>query len=283
MTLRSVIKSIANLVPRPATIIDYSRFRLRPSVSPSGIDEKSLKILRELERVGFVVIPDYWSKADADLGVAAIEQIFVDHPQHVSAYSDERIFGAEELSPVIEKFYADPFLQQLSDVYARAETVNVFTLANKVTANKDNKGSGEGWHKDSSFRQFKAFLYLNDVGIDQGPLELLGGSHRIDAYLKDMKSGQLPFRQLRITDQQIDEIIAREPERRTPMVGKAGTLIIADTACIHRGRPPVSGLRYALTNYYVEPHEIVREYIDAYKPVDPEKVLRLGGLPLQSN
>jgi predicted 2-oxoglutarate/Fe(II)-dependent dioxygenase YbiX len=31
---------------------------------------------------------------------------------------------------------------------------------------------------------------------------------------------------------------------------KAGTLVLFDTNCIHRGKPIQSGFRYAITNYY---------------------------------
>lgn len=276
MALRKIIKTIANKVPYSATLADYGRFRLTSSAPMSVEDERSQAILDQLSERGFVTIPNYWSAEECRTTVAEIETLFIDHPQHVRRYSDIRIFGAEELSERINRFYSDPFLQLLSDRYTGAYTVNAFTLANKVEARAESKGSGEGWHKDSSFRQFKAFIYLNDVDLDAGPLELLAGSHHLEAYLKDMRAARLPFRQLRITDEQIEELIRREPSRRVPMVGGAGTLILADTACVHRGRPPVAGVRYALTNYYVEPKEIAHSYLDAYHPVNPDKVLRLA-------
>ena len=34
-------------------------------------------------------------------------------------------------------------------------------------------------------------------------------------------------------------------------IGSAGTLVIFDTNCIHRGKPIESGTRYAITNYYI--------------------------------
>lgn len=278
MKLRNVVKTIANKVPRAATVVDYSRFRLFNPPSGPGADDCQAALLARLSDHGYATIPDYWSQEQCGDAVAEMERLFVDHPEHVRRYSDVRIFGAEELSAIFERFHRDPFLQSISDRYMGARTVNVFTLANKVEPASGSKGSGEGWHKDASFRQFKAFLYLNDVDADAGPLELFRGSHKIDAYLKDMRKARLPFRQLRITDTQIEELVVDDPGRRVRMVGKAGMLILADTACIHRGSPPVAGVRYALTNYYVEPHEISMDYLDAYHPVNPEKVLRLGSV-----
>lgn len=278
MNFRKVVKKIANKVPHTATLVDYARFRLsngRPR--PVG-DALEADLLARISDQGFATVPGYWLPGQCREAVAEMERLFAEHPEHVRRYSDVRIFGAEELSPIFDRFHSDPFLQSISDRYTGARTVNVFTLANKVEPASGSKGSGEGWHKDASFRQFKAFLYLNDVDAEAGPLELFRGSHKIDAYLKDMRSARLPFRQLRITEEQIEELTARDPGRRVPIVGKAGTLILADTACIHRGSPPVARVRYALTNYYVEPREISADYLDAYHPVNPEKVLRLGSV-----
>lgn len=278
MRFRKVVKKIANKVPHTATLLDYARFRLSNGRPRPGDDTRQAALFAQLSDQGYATIPDYWSQELCRQAVAEMERLFVDHPEHVRRYSDVRIFGAEELSGIFDRFHSDLFLQSISDGYTGAKTVNVFTLANKVVAVSGSKGSGEGWHKDASFRQFKAFLYLNEVDADAGPLELFQGSHKIDAYLKDMRSARLPFRQLRITDEQIDQLTARDPGRRVRVVGKAGTLILADTACIHRGSPPVAGVRYALTNYYVERNEISADYLDAYHPVNPEKVLRLASV-----
>lgn len=279
MRFRKIVKKIANKVPHTATLADYARFRLSNGRPWPGDDARQAALLARLSNEGCAVVPDYWSQEQCREAVAEMERLFVEYPDHVRRYSDVRIFGAEELSAIFNWFHSDPFLQSISDCYMGARTVNVFTLANKVEPVSGSKGSGEGWHKDASFRQFKAFLYLNDVDADAGPLELFRGSHKIDAYLEDMRRARLLFRQLRITDVQVDQLTARDPGRRVRMVGKAGTLILADTACIHRGSPPVAGVRYALTNYYVEPHEISADYLDAYHPVNPEKVLRLANVP----
>ena len=273
--MRNMIKWFANLVPRPATMLDFAAFRLFNARPAKDEEQDRQAILDQLMIKGYVIISGYWAREECDRAVEEIERLFAKHPEHVRKYSDVRIFGAEELSEIIDRFHSDPFLQSLSDLHSGVKTVNVFTLANKVEASEGNKGSGEGWHKDSSFRQFKAFLYLSDVNEDCGPLELLAGSHKIATYLADMKKARLPFRQLRITDEQIDEMTRDEPGRRITIVGAAGTLILADTACVHRGRPPGKGKRYALTNYYVEPREINPGYIDAYHPVNAAKVLGL--------
>lgn len=259
---------LANKVPYTATRLDYARYRAM-NRRPSHGDAR----VRSISENGYVVVPDYWSREECDACTTLFEQMLLDHPEHVQVYSDHRVFGAEALSPAIARFHDDPYLQQLCNRYWGRRAVNAFTLANKVEPHGDSKGSGEGWHKDSSFRQFKAFLYLNDVDELNGPLQLIERSHTFAAYLADMQAAGLPFRQLRITDEQMERIIARDPERLKTITGRAGTLILADTASIHRGRPPVQGRRYALTNYYVEPAQITPEYVELYGVVDPAKTL----------
>lgn len=270
-----IFKRLANSVPLTATRLDYARFRMTHRSPAPGATAAADKLIGEVAANGYAIVEDYWPREKCEACIADFERLMRENPEHVQRYSDTRIFGIEALSALIDDFHSDPFLQDVCDRYAGGPMVNAFTLANKVEARGGSKGSGEGWHKDSSFQQFKAFLYLNDIGEDQGPLQLLERSHTLGAYLADMRAAGLPFRQLRITDGQIERILARGPERIKTMTGKAGTLIVADTASIHRGKPPVAGVRYALTNYYMEAEQITEPYVDAYKPVSPAKVLAL--------
>ena len=75
-------------------------------------------------------------------------------------------------------------------------------------------------------------------------------------YLADVETAGLGFRQLQINETQIERIIAREPQRLKTITGVAGTLILADTASIHRQRPPTHGESFMLINYYLDPRQI---------------------------
>jgi Phytanoyl-CoA dioxygenase (PhyH) len=272
MALRKVLKMLANAVPITATRLDYARFWLT-SRRPSDRDP----LARSIRDRGYAVVADYWSREDCEACIADFERLLADHPEHVQVYSDRRIFGAEALSPAIARFHDDARLQQLCNDYWGKRSVNAFTLANKVEPHGASKGSGEGWHKDSSFRQFKAFLYLNDVDEWNGPLQVIERSHTLGGYVAGMRAADLPFRHLRINDGQVERILTRDPGRLKTLTGTAGTLIVADTASIHRGCPPLSGQRYALTNYYVEPRQLTPEYLDHYGVVDPARTLGLRG------
>ena len=69
-------------------------------------------------------------------------------------------------------------MKSIADAYCSAKLANAFTLFNKVETLPGSKGSGEGWYKDSSFRQFKAFLYLSDVGENDAPFQVILKSNK---------------------------------------------------------------------------------------------------------
>jgi hypothetical protein len=148
-------------------------------------------------------------------------------------------------------------------------------MFNEVLSKPDSLGSGEGWHKDSSFRQIKTFLYLADVDENDGPFQLLAKSHKLLGYLKHIRLGNMQFRELRISSSQMEKILKKEGDQLKTFTGKAGTLIIADTAAIHRGKPPNGGKRYALTNYYVKPDQITDEFIKGFQPANSSRTIEL--------
>jgi hypothetical protein len=89
-------------------------------------------------------------------------------------------------------------------------------------------------------RWIKFFVYLTDVGPDNGPHCFVAGSH---------KTGGIPNTFLdrgyvRIPD---DEIHAAYPnERLIEFTGPRGTIIAEDTRGLHKGRPVVAGHRLML-------------------------------------
>lgn len=112
-------------------------------------------------------------------------------------------------------------------------------LGAHLKANKDSLGSGEGWHRDSWFGQKKIMIYLNDVDENNGPFQYLPNSSKFSNKFNSFIKGQGD----RIDNESVDA------KSIITVTGKRGTSCEFDGTMIHRGKPPISGERYALTVY----------------------------------
>jgi len=275
----SLIHEAKRLVKKNASLAQFVNdinFGFRHHQSFSKTSENEKKIIYEILKNGFCVIPNFVSKEFCDKCITDIESIFVNHKDVVTERTDFRINGAEELSENIKQFHEDKFLNDFANNYNCIETACGFTLANKIEFNEKSQklGSGGGWHRDSVNRQCKAILYLNDVTEKNGAYQMISKSHKLKQKLNDIKIGSLSSFQTRFTDEQIDRIIQENPDRLQTFTGKPGTLILKECSAIHRGSPLKEGKRYALTNYWFFKSQIHPESAKHFSPlVSPEKFL----------
>lgn len=201
------------------------------------------------------------------------------HKEFVQKQTDLRIFGAEEFSENIKKFADHDFLNNFANYYNGSRTYNAFTLANMIEFNDKSKklGSGGGWHRDQVTRVCKAVLYLNDVDETNGAYQIIKNSHKLSSMIKDSKSAKMYPHQTRFSDQQIEFLLSKNPERLITITGKKGTLILKECSAIHRGSPLQQGKRYALTNYFFRQNQLTEKLVEHFSPiVSPEKVLKLA-------
>ncbi len=276
MSLKQSIKEIGYSSPSSAALFYLIRQRLLHPQNFSNFSEDEKKILYEIQKNGYVVIPDFIDNEFCDNCIKDMDLMMKNHQEVVQKYSDLRIFGSEHFSENIMRFANNKFLKTLANHYNTIETENGFTLANVIEFSEDSKklGSGGGWHRDSKNRQFKAILYLNDVTVENGAYQIIKKSHKVLPLLDDIKTGGLDYKIVRYSDQQINKILNKNPERLHTLTGKAGTLIIKDCSAIHRGSPLKSGIRYALTNYYFYRNQINTTLTKHFAPLaSPEKVL----------
>jgi hypothetical protein len=276
MSLKRGIKQIVYSSPSSAALFYLIRQRLQHPQDFSNFSEDEKKILYEIQKNGYVVIPDFIDKEFCNNCIKDIDLMMKNHQEVVQKYSDLRIFGSEHFSENIMRFADNKFLKTLANHYNTIETVNGFTLANVIEFSEESKklGSGGGWHRDSRNRQFKAILYLNDVTEENGAYQIIKKSHKVLPLLDDIKTGGLDYKIVRYSDQQINKILNKNPERLHTITGKAGTMIIKDCSAIHRGSPLKSGIRYALTNYYFYRNQINTTLTKRFAPLaSPEKVL----------
>jgi hypothetical protein len=254
-----------------ATAIDCAWFQFKVSsrgyASPEDFDQQ--KIIKTLKQEGICVIENFWTKDRCKAATDEIERLLVEKPEciHPGSQADMRIFGAENISSKIMEFSVDKKLTEIASIYNSEPTKTAFTLAAKLPAIHGNKGSGDGWHRDALLRQFKAIIYLSDVDGENGPFQFIKNSHKFWWILKDIFIGKLKYRQYRIEDNQIRDILGRSHRRLQTYAAKAGTLILVDTSAIHRGMPIIAGVRYALTNYFYPKRFIDKQLFEQFAPI----------------
>lgn len=164
-----------------------------------------------------------------------------DHPRvwKDAIGADSRILGFErDIGDLVEHFDIEGRLKAI-EKYLGVKIKSWHLMANRVSAKDNNLGSGGGWHRDSPFsHEVKCIWYLNDVESYGGPFEFVPGSHvNTIARRKDYPLGSIRFDAL------------KEGEVTVELTAAAGSLLVCDTKCIHRGKPIQRGVRYAVTIY----------------------------------
>ena len=274
---RKIAKKILTKSPKAYTAFHNNNFERTHKQDFSKLDKKSMDILLEVKKNGYVVISNFFNKEQCQKCIDDIDDMFKNNKEFVQKQEDLRIFGAEELSDNIKTFFDPSLLNNLAETYNGVPTWCAFTLAGRIeTLGKDAQyGSGGPWHRDSYFRQFKSMIYLNDVDENNGPFQLIHQSHETKDH--DRKIAELEHMQSSFLQEKVDKIIKNNSNRLKTLTGKAGTLVLVDTSIIHRGIPVKNGIRYALTNYFFEKSQINSHLIEHFSPlVSPEKVLNMN-------
>jgi len=216
-------------------------------------DPKKKEILETVLHQGFCVLPNYfdsnWCKKCQD----ELDTVIQNNPKLVASREDERIFGAENASPIFKEFHDNPFFQEIADIYMGEHSPPIYTLAARIIHNKDIPlGSGGDWHRDAHLRLIKTLVYLEDVTDKNGPFQFIKSSNDFNQnqYNEDIKLMNVQYRDKRFTPKTLEPLLDKNPNRLTTFTAKKGTVIFVDTSGLHRGMPLISGKRYALFNYY---------------------------------
>jgi hypothetical protein len=224
----------------------------------------------EMDRQGICLVPAFFTSEQCNRMLAEVDRVGTAYPAAVhnaSNGADQRIFGIDAGSSLIADFAADTRLMDVARACLGPATENVFTLGGRIAYSENNLGSGEGWHRDAFFGQFKAMVYLTDVLSENGPFEYIRESHLLTRKFQDRSAHSIPFTSTRVSDQLVDAMIGQEPERHCLAIAERGTLVLFDATGIHRGRPLRAGSRAALTNYYYRSANVDDWLIEHFRPI----------------
>lgn len=212
------------------------------------------EILKRIKENGYAQIDDFISKSECEKLIQHADEIIVKEGKFVSVESegsDLRIYGVDRLTNFFNIKKHIELVSSIHELFYFPKKKDSFALLGKITFKEGNKGSGTGWHRDSPFsHQFKTILYLSDVTENNGPFQYIPKSHKFKKLLQSSKLLQKPFNEDRFTSEEISNLIEQGViDEPVTFCAKQGTLLLVDTRGLHRGKPLLSGSRYALTSY----------------------------------
>lgn len=213
-------------------------------------------IISNLERNGFHIIDDFLTKDEILALKQSSEKIIDSKREYVSIESngsDIRLYGIDKLDTNFSKklLNVNVVRTTLNKFYFMIRELQTFVLYGKIKSDKNNLGSGGGWHRDSPFtHQFKVIVYLSDVGSNNGPFMYLQNSHKYKFLKKVSHLLSKSLSEDRFTEEEINLIENKIPElKRVEFPGKEGTAIMVNTRGLHSGKIIEENSREAITLY----------------------------------
>jgi hypothetical protein len=237
---------------------DYVRNRRRPNALLTRVQQRAL---RDLRRDGFAVIEGYWEREralamrdrlealladgrDRDFAEGAWMRFWDDRPYDQGV---RRIYHVEKIVPELERIRHDHFVLEIASAYYRMPFhSNVLVFQHNTQTNENTRF----WHVDAFVREFKSFVYLDDVDEGNGPFAYLRGTHRDHATRLRKQIFGNPPGESPTTFYESD--VASKLDREARICGPAGTLILTNVRGLHRGTPQVDRSRSVLVNYILK-------------------------------
>jgi len=238
--------------------------RGRRNRTDANLDERQRRALAQLRRDGYAVIENYMPRDEA-LALRDRLEAFLeegkdkDWPEGAwmrfwdgRGYDQgvRRIYHVDKIVPELAKAKHDRWIFDIVDAYYG---VPFHSGALVFQHNLQSNANTRTYHLDSFIKEFKSFIYLDDVDEGNGPFAYVPGTHRkhllrIKKQLFGNGEGEAP------TTVFPEDMTEDERALETNVLGKAGTLILADVRGMHRGTPQKDRSRSVLVNYIVK-HE----------------------------
>jgi hypothetical protein len=222
------------------------------------LDSREQSILQQLKFNGYVVVPDYWTRERA-LEMRDRLEAFLERGESYDfpsgaylrfwdnrAYDEgvRRLYHVDKEVRELAEYRHDPLIRRVAEAYYG---LPIHSGALVFQHNTKSNANTRYHHVDAFSKEFKSFLYLDDVDEGNGPFAYIPGTQR--SHLRRI------FKQLRqgshatgFKDEELKSLIGREVR----LTGRAGTLILADVRGFHRGTPQLDRSRSVIVNYMFE-------------------------------
>lgn len=225
------------------------------------LDERQEKALADLRRDGYAVIPEYWAReralamrdqleafladgTDKDFPEGGYLRFWDGRPYDQGV---RRLYHVDKVVPELGEVRFDPFVLEIASAYYGIPFHSGMLIFQHNTQTNENTRT---YHVDAFVREFKAFVYLDDVDPGNGPFAYVRGSHkdhlrRLRKQVVGNEGGESPTTFFaKDLGSSIDNEVA--------VNGPAGTMILADVRGFHRGTPQVDRSRSVLVNYILK-------------------------------
>jgi hypothetical protein len=143
----------------------------------------------------------------------------------------------------VQRLMADPSIIAIAQNYLRCKPIiDVITMWWHTCYLKGpDKDAAQFWHFDMDrIKWLKFFIYLTDVGPENGPHSFVAGSHRRGGIPREL----LNKGYARLTDEEVNAEYSSESI--IEFCGSRGTVIVEDTRGLHKGKHVECGDRLVL-------------------------------------
>jgi hypothetical protein len=261
--------------------------RRRFDADPPELDGVQVGLVEALDRDGYVTLPftdlhsqEAWDRLEAR-GAAFVEEtertlaeggqgkVRAGKEFVVRAWSFEgTVLGADDawFSACTSRRILDVANAYLR-LWAKLSYVDLWYTAQQPAT--DERVASQNWHIDFDDKHLlKAFVYLSDVGPEQGPFEYVPGSQAGGSLTV---RPWVPMGYGRVSD---EELAAHVPDAEiATFTGLKGTLILCNTSGLHRGGFATAGARVLATATYCSPASLKalsnRNYESVLETTDP--------------
>jgi hypothetical protein len=145
-------------------------------------------------------------------------------------------------NPVVQKLMADRSIIAVAQNYLQAQPiVDIVAMWWNAASERPDKQAAQFWHFDMDrIKWLKFFIYLTDVGPENGPHSFVEGSHRTGG----ISASLLQKGYSRLTDEEVSSNYP--PEKFVEFTAPRGTILAEDTRGLHKGKHVTKGDRLML-------------------------------------